>query len=142
MLGISTLPTLNAVLNSASALLLMIGYFFIRRRKWKVHRALMLAAFTSSILFLTSYVTYHVDVGSVPFQGQGWVRSVYFTVLFSHVLLAAIIVPLALVTLYRALRGRFDRHRRIARWTLPLWLYVSVSGVVVYLMLYHLGPQR
>ncbi len=101
----------------------------------------MLAAFTSSILFLISYVTYHVDVGSVPFQGQGWVRPLYFTILFSHVILAAIIVPLALVTLYRALKGRFDRHRRIARWTLPLWLYVSVSGVVVYLMLYHLYPQ-
>lgn len=116
----------------------MTGYLFIRRRKILAHKICMGSAFAVSIVFLISYLTYHVQVGSVRFVGQGWVRPVYFTLLASHTLLAALILPLALVTLRRALMGRFDRHVRIARWTLPLWLYVSVTGVVVYWMLYHL----
>ncbi len=140
MLTISDLPTVNAVLNGTSAVLLTIGYYFIRRRNRDTHRAFMLAAFASSTLFLISYVIYHLNVGSVPFQGQGWIRPVYYAILLSHVLLAAAILPLALLTLSWALRKRFGRHRRIARWTLPLWLYVSVTGVIVYLMLYQLYP--
>lgn len=102
------------------------------------HRLCMLSAFSASVLFLISYLIYHYQVGSVSFRGRGWIRGVYFTVLISHTSLAVVIVPLALVTLSRALRGSFDRHKRIARWTLPLWLYVSVTGVIVYVMLYHL----
>lgn len=143
MLSVYDLPALNAALNSASALLLAGGYLFIRRRNVPAHRACMLAAFGVSVLFLISYLTYHYQVGSVPFGGRGWVRPVYFAILLTHTVLAAAIVPLALITLYRALKERFDRHRRIARWTLPLWLYVSVTGVVVYLMLYRIyGPAR
>jgi putative membrane protein len=141
MMSISDLPAVNAALNGTSAVLLTVGYYFIRRRKRNVHRAFMLAAFAASTLFLISYVAYHANVGSVPFHGQGWIRPVYYVILFSHVFLAALIVPLALLTLSRALRKRFSKHRRIARWTLPLWLYVSVTGVVVYVMLYHLYPH-
>jgi uncharacterized membrane protein YozB (DUF420 family) len=129
---------LNALLNGAAAILLFIGHSFIRRGKMSQHRACMIAAFLTSSAFLISYVVYHVRVGSVPFQGQGWIRPVYFSILFTHVVLAAAIVPLALVTLWRALYGQFDRHRRIARWTYPIWMYVSVTGVVVYVLLYHL----
>jgi putative membrane protein len=129
-------PTLNAILNATSALLLVAGYAFIRRRRIRAHRACMLAAFASSILFLVSYLVYHYQVGSVRFQGSGWVRGVYFAVLISHTVLAAVVPVLAVITLVRALRQRFDRHRAIARWTLPLWLYVSATGVVVYWMLY------
>lgn len=132
------LPALNALLNATSAVLLSAGYLMIRSGRRQAHRACMLAALVSSALFLTSYVVYHVQVGSVPFRGQGPIRTVYFTVLVSHVLLAFAIVPLVLVTLARALRERFDRHRRIARITLPLWGYVSVTGVVIYWMLYRL----
>lgn len=135
---LSDLPAVNAGLNSLSTVLLLAGYRNIRRRNIPAHRACMVAAFAVSTLFLVCYLTYHVQVGSVPFRGQGWIRPVYFTILISHITLAAAILPLALVTLYRAWRERFDSHRRIARWTLPLWLYVSVTGVVVYLMLYHL----
>ncbi len=110
----------------------------IRRRKIQAHRAFMVAAFICSTAFLISYVIYHVRVGNVHFMGQGWIRPVYFTLLISHVLLAVAILPLAIITLSRALREQFDRHRRIARWTLPLWLYVSVTGVIIYVMLYHL----
>lgn len=138
MVALSDLPTVNALLNGTSAVLLTIGFYFIRRRRWRTHRNFMLAAFVTSTLFLTSYLIYHLNVGSVPFQGQGVVRVVYFLILVSHVFLAALIVPLALFTLWRAFQGHFEKHRRIARWTLPLWLYVSVTGVVVYLMLYHL----
>ena len=106
------------------------------------HRLCMLSAFTTSALFLVSYLTYHYQVGSVPFQGRGWIRFVYFAILISHTILAAAIVPLVLLTLTRALRGRFDRHKRIARWTLPLWLYVSITGVIVYWMLYGLDLPR
>ena len=138
MIPVSYLPSVNAVLNSLSALLLLVGYLFIRRGKVWAHRLFMLSALTASTLFLISYLTYHFQVGSVPFQGQGWIRWIYFTILISHTILAAVIVPLVLLTLFRALKGNFERHKRIARWTLPLWLYVSVTGVVVYLMLYRL----
>lgn len=115
----------------------------IRKRRIQAHRACMLSAFFVSTAFLISYVTYHIRVGNVLFQGQGWIRPVYFSLLISHVTLAIVILPLALITLSRALREQFDRHRRIARWTLPLWLYVSVTGVIVYVMLYHLyAPPR
>ena len=136
MLPLSYLPSVNAALNSASALLLAAGYLFIRSGKVAAHRRCMLAALATSALFLTSYLFYHYHVGSVPFTGQGWTRRLYFTILISHTTLAAAIVPLVLITLYRALRNRFDQHRRIARWTLPLWFYVSVTGVIVYGMLY------
>ncbi len=138
MVPLSYLPGINASLNSASALLLVIGYLLIRRGRVSAHRVCMLSAFATSTLFLVSYLTYHYQVGSVPFEGRGWVRPLYFSILISHTVLAAAIVPLVLVTLVRALRGKFERHRRIARWTLPIWLYVSVTGVVVYWMLYRL----
>jgi len=138
LLPLSDLPAVNATLNSASALLLAAGYFFIRRGKIAAHRRCMVAALTTSALFLTSYLIYHYNVGSVPFPGRGWIRGVYFSILITHTILAAVIVPLVLVTLTRALREDFVRHRRIARWTLPLWFYVSVTGVVVYVMLYRL----
>lgn len=129
-------PVINAGLNTTSTILLLIGHRFIKRGRMAAHRALMIAAIVSSSLFLISYLYYHAHVGSVHFQGQGWSRPVYFTILISHTILAATIVPLVIMTLSRALRGRFDRHRAIARWTYPLWLYVSVTGVVIYFMLY------
>ena len=132
------LPALNAVLNATSAVLLFVGWRLIRRGRIQAHRRVMLAAVGSSTLFLASYLTYHAQVGSVRFQGQGAVRAVYFTILITHTILAAAIVPLVLVTLARALRARFDLHRRLARVTLPLWSYVSVTGVVIYWMLYRL----
>jgi uncharacterized membrane protein YozB (DUF420 family) len=133
---------LNASLNAASALLLIAGYACIRTHRIRAHKTCMLTAFAVSTAFLISYVIYHIRVGNVLFQGHGWIRPVYFTLLISHVLLAVAILPLALITLSRALRERYDAHRRIARWTLPLWLYVSVTGVVIYFMLYHLySPQ-
>ena len=131
------LPTLNAVLNSASAILLTTGFVFIRRGKVAAHRACMLGAFAVSVLFLASYLVYHYHAGSRPFAGQGWIRPLYFALLISHVVLAAVIVPLALTTIYRGLSAQLDRHKRIARRTLPIWLYVSVTGVIVYLLLYH-----
>lgn len=132
------LPTLNACLNATSGALVVLGYLFIRRKRVLPHKVCMGLAVCASTAFLVSYIYYHLQVGSVPFRGQGWVRPVYFSILLSHTVLAVAIVPLVLVTLTRALRGQFDRHRRIARWTFPLWLYVSVTGVVIYLMLYHL----
>jgi uncharacterized membrane protein YozB (DUF420 family) len=130
-------PAINASLNGASAVLLLIGRWFISKGRVASHRATMIIAVITSTLFLISYLYYHAHVGSVRFQGTGWSRSVYFTILISHVVLAAAIVPLVIITLTRALRERFDRHRAIARWTYPLWLYVSVTGVLVYFMLYH-----
>jgi uncharacterized membrane protein YozB (DUF420 family) len=138
----SVLPHLNAALNAASFLLLVVALYQIRRGNVRFHRRLMLSALAVSGLFLVSYVTYHARYGSVRFTGQGLVRPVYFFILVTHVILAAAIVPLVLVTLRRALSGDFARHRRVARWTYPLWLYVSVTGVVVYLMLYHLYRPR
>ena len=131
-------PVINASLNGANALLLLAGHNLIKRGRVTAHRAVMIAAVVTSSLFLISYLYYHAHVGSVRFQGQGWSRPVYYTILGSHTILAATIVPLAIITLTRGLRGRFDRHRAIARWTYPLWLYVSVTGVVIYFMLYHL----
>ena len=130
-------PVINASLNGASTVLLLTGRSFISKGRVASHRAAMIAAVVTSTLFLTSYLYYHAHVGSVHFQGTGWSRPVYFTVLISHVTLAVVIVPLVIITLTRALRERFDRHRAIARWTFPLWLYVSVTGVLVYFMLYH-----
>jgi uncharacterized membrane protein YozB (DUF420 family) len=134
----SSLPAVNATLNGIATLLLVTGYVLIRRRRIGGHRLAMISAFTASVLFLASYVIYHAQAGSRPFPGQGPIRSVYFTILISHVVLAAIIPPLAALTLWRGLSGRFDRHVAIARWTLPIWLYVSVTGIVVYVMLYRL----
>ena len=138
MLEISHLPTVNATLNTISCILLITGYVQIRQRKIKAHKNCMLAAFGVSVLFLISYVIYHVNAGSKEFTKQGWIRPVYFTILISHIILAFVIVPLALRTLYLAWRERFEAHRRIAKITFPIWLYVSVTGVLIYLMLYQL----
>jgi uncharacterized membrane protein YozB (DUF420 family) len=132
------LPALNATLNATSACLLLAGYVFMRRGRIAAHRACMISAFVTSCLFLISYLVYHAHVGSKPFPGHGSIRIVYFAILISHILLAAIIVPLALVTLRRGLRMDVVRHRRVARWTWPIWMYVSVTGVVIYLMLYRM----
>jgi putative membrane protein len=131
-------PALNATLNGSSAVLLLIGRWFISRGRIAVHRAFMIAALVSSSAFLVSYLYYHAHVGSVHFQGHGWSRPVYFGILITHTVLAALVVPMVAITLNHALRERFDRHRTIARWTFPVWMYVSVTGVVVYVMLYHL----
>jgi putative membrane protein len=135
---VSSLPGFNAFLNGTSALLLVLGYLCIRSGRVGAHRACMVSAFGVSVLFLLSYVAYHYGSGSRSFTGQGWIRLIYFPLLISHIVLAAAIVPLALVTIYRAWREEFVRHRRVARWTFPVWLYVSVTGVVVYWMLYRL----
>jgi putative membrane protein len=137
---ISYLPHLNAILNSTSAVFLTAGYVFIRLGRIRAHRNCQMTAVVTSTVFLVSYLTYHYYHGDTKFLGQGIVRPFYFAVLISHVILAIVIVPMVLVTLYRALRFDFIRHRRIARWTLPLWLYVSITGVIVYLMLYHFYP--
>ncbi len=137
-MGIADLPAINATLNATSAVLLTIGYALIRRGRIAQHRAVMLTAFGTSVLFLIFYLIYHAHVGSKYFPGQGSIRLVYFTILISHTILAATVPPLALITLWRGLSARYDRHRAIARWTLPIWLYVSVTGVIVYLMLYRL----
>jgi uncharacterized membrane protein YozB (DUF420 family) len=136
--SLSDLPALNATLNATSAVLLMSGYAFIRRGHVRRHRAAMISACIVSALFLTSYVIYHVNIGSKPFTGHGPIRLVYFTILLTHVLLAVAVPPLAIITLSRGLRARFDRHVAIARWTFPIWMYVSVTGVIVYLMLYRM----
>jgi uncharacterized membrane protein YozB (DUF420 family) len=132
------LPALNAALNATSALLLLAGYLLIRAGRRESHRRVMLAALACSALFLSSYLVYHFNVGSVRFRGTGAIRTVYLAILLSHTLLAVAILPLVLITASRALRGRFDAHRRIARYTLPLWGYVSVTGVIVYWMLYRM----
>ena len=138
MTDLAIFPALNAALNGASAVLILVGRGLIRRGKTAAHRAVMIAALTISSLFLVSYLYYHSQVGSVRFQGQGVVRSIYFAILGTHTVLAAIVVPLVIVTFALALRGRYQRHRSIARWTFPVWLYVSITGVVIYVMLYHL----
>lgn len=137
-MDVSILPSINAGLNATAALFLVLGYVQIRRRKPGAHRVAMLAALACSVLFLASYLYYHSQAGSTRFPGVGAVRSVYLTILLTHTVLAATVPFLAGVTVYRALRGRFDRHRAIARWTLPIWLYVSVTGVVIYWMLYRM----
>ena len=141
MISLAELPSVNAALNTLSAIFLVSGYTFIRSQNIRAHRGCMLAAFATSSLFLISYLIYHYEVGSVAFKGQGWIRPVYFSILLTHTVLAAVVVPLALLTLVRGLRQKFDAHRRIARWTFPIWLYVSVTGVVVYWMLYWLVPS-
>jgi uncharacterized membrane protein YozB (DUF420 family) len=138
---ISYLPHLNACLNGTSAILLFSGYRFIKAHNVAAHRACQVSALVVSILFLASYLTYHYFHGTTRFQGMGLARPVYFTILTSHTILAIIIVPLVAITFYRAIRGDFERHRRIARITLPLWLYVSITGVIVYLMLYQIYPS-
>jgi putative membrane protein len=137
-LAIEDLPGLNATLNAIAAALLVGGYIMIRRRRIAAHKRFMLSAFATSALFLASYLVYHYNVGSRPFTGQGPIRVVYFTILITHVVLAAAILPMALITLNHAVRARFERHVPIARWTLPVWLYVSVTGVLVYWMLYRM----
>lgn len=137
MLSVSDLPTLNAVLNFTSAVLITAGFYFIKNRRIQAHKRCMVAALFVSVAFLTSYVIYHYHAGSVPFRGQGWIRPAYFLILITHVILAIVILPMVLRTAYLGLSARFDKHVRIARWTFPLWLYVSVTGVIVYLMLYH-----
>jgi uncharacterized membrane protein YozB (DUF420 family) len=136
IISVHDLPAVNATLNALSGVLLLTGYVLIRRRRIEQHRKVMLAAFATSSLFLVCYVVYHARVGSVRFTRQGFVRPLYYTILVTHVTLAASVVPLALITLTRGLKGRFAQHRRIARWTFPIWMYVSVTGVIVYVLLY------
>ena len=138
MIEIADLPTVNASLNALATVLLATGWVLISQGKVEQHRRCMLAAFATSSLFLASYLVYHFNVGSIAFTGQGPLRILYFTILISHIVLAIVILPMALITLARALRTQFDAHRRIARWTLPLWLYVSITGVIVYIMLYQM----
>ena len=135
--GLISPPTLNAILNASSAVLLLLGYVMIRSRRVAAHRTCMLVALACSAAFLVSYVLYHLHAGVIRFQGQGWIRPFYFVLLGTHTVLAVVIVPLALITVSRGLASRFDAHRRVARWTFPLWLYVSVTGVIVYWLLYH-----
>ena len=132
----SSLATVNAVLNSTTAVLLVAGFVAIRGRRIELHQRLMKSAFACAVLFLISYLFYHAKVGSVPFQGTGLIRRLYFTILISHTVLAAAVPVLAIITLHRGLKERFRAHKAIARWTLPIWLYVSVTGVVIYLMVY------
>lgn len=134
------LPHVNALLNTAATILLIVGYFFIRQKRVTAHKACMIGATTVSAAFLVCYLVYHFEVGSVKFTGQGAIRTVYFSILLSHTVLAATVPVFVGFTLVRALRGQFEKHRRVARWTLPIWLYVSVTGVLVYLMLYQLYP--
>ncbi len=138
MISITDLPALNATLNAISAICLTTGYVLIRRGRRDLHKKCMLAALVASTAFLTSYVIYHANTGSRPFPGHGAIRFAYFTILITHVVLAATILPLALTTTARGLRAQYARHVKVARWTLPIWLYVSITGVVIYLMLYQL----
>lgn len=137
-MDVRDLPALNATLNSIATLLLLFGYYFIKRREINRHKLCMGLAFVTSCAFLASYLVYHYYAGSVPFEKEGWIRPVYFAILISHIILAAAVPPLALMTLYRAWKEQFDKHRKIARWTWPIWMYVSVTGVVIYVMLYEL----
>lgn len=138
-MDLRALPTLNALLNTTSAILLVRGYLFIRQRRIEAHKKTMLAALCVSAAFLASYLVYHFNVGSVRFQHTGPIRAVYLTILLTHTVLATAVAPMALITVWRAWNGNFEKHRTLARVTLPIWLYVSVTGVIVYLMLYHLG---
>jgi putative membrane protein len=140
-MSLSDLPAINAGLNSLSALFLSFGYYFIRRRNRAAHRNCMVAAFVTSTLFLTSYVFYHLNAGRTVFLEPPWFRPIYLTLLFTHTILAVIIVPLILTTLYLAARKRFEMHKKVARWTWPSWMYVSVTGVIIYLLLYQIFPQ-
>jgi uncharacterized membrane protein YozB (DUF420 family) len=138
MIDYTVLPAVNATLNATSGVFLLVGYILVRRRQINAHRSAMLAAFVSSTLFLISYLVYHAHTGSRPFTGLGALRYVYFAILISHVILAAVILPMAIATLSRGLRGRYEDHKRIAKWTFPTWMYVSVTGVIVYMMLYQM----
>jgi uncharacterized membrane protein YozB (DUF420 family) len=138
MLSVYDMPALNALLNGTSFALLLTGFFFIKRGKVSAHKSCMIAALTVSVLFLISYIVYHYQVGSVRFTKEGWIRPLYFTILITHTILAMAVPPLAVLTLFRALKERFSKHKKIARWTLPIWMYVSVTGIIVYLMLYQL----
>ena len=135
-MSVHDLPAVNATLNALSGILLVTGYTLIRSRRIEQHRKVMIAAFITSSLFLVSYIVYHAQVGSVRFTRHGFVRPLYYTILITHVTLAVLVLPLAIVTLSRGLKARFAQHRRIARWTFPIWLYVSVTGVLVYVLLY------
>jgi putative membrane protein len=141
-MNLADLPTLNACLNATSAVFLTLGYFFIKQKRIHAHRTCMVTAFAASTIFLASYLIYHFNAGRTTFKGPQVVRLIYLAILTTHTLLAVVIVPLILLTLYQALKQRFEFHKRIARWTWPLWMYVSVTGVVIYLMLYHLYPSR
>jgi len=141
LVGIHELPALNAVLNGTAAVLLIIGYVLIRQYKTDLHQRVMIAAFVVSCLFLASYLVYHYNVGSVKFDKPGWVRVVYLWILATHTVLAATVPVLAILTLRLALKGEFRKHRALAKWTFPIWLYVSVTGVVVYLLLYQVRPR-
>lgn len=138
MIPVESLPHLNALLNGSAAIFLVAGYYFIKKENKKAHKACMISALTASTLFLVSYLTYHYNVGSVKFQGTGMIRPVYFSILISHTVLAVVVAPMILVTLYRAIGERFDDHRRLARKTWPIWIYVSITGIVVYLMVHRL----
>ena len=140
-MSLRDLPTLNALLNATSAALLMLGVKQIYAKNVEAHKRFMVSAFVVSTLFLISYLVYHFNVGSVGFTGTGWIRPVYFLILITHSVLAVLVPPMAIITLYRAWRGDFERHRRIARWTYPIWLYVSFTGVIVYLLLYVFYPR-
>ena len=135
MISFPDLPTVNAFLNFTAAVLLLVGHHFMKQGNIDLHKRCMIGVFAVSTLFLISYLSYHYQYGSRPFQGTGWTRPVYFSILFSHTLLATAIVPLAIVTLRRGLKGMIEKHKAIARWTYPIWLYVSVTGVLIYLML-------
>ena len=137
-MSLTDLPALNATLNGISAIFLGLGYYYIRSGNRETHRTMMVSALVTSILFLTSYLIYHVNVGSVPYPHQDWTRPLYFAILIPHVILAAVNVPFIITTVLRAHRGQFDRHRRLARWVWPSWMFVCVSGIVIYGMLYHL----
>jgi putative membrane protein len=142
MFSMSDLPLINAFLNTTSAILLLVGRRFIKRGDRARHKRMMLAAFTTSSLFLVSYLTYHFARGTQHFQGEGVVKVIYFLILGSHTILAAVVVPMVLIALFRGLKGEYEKHRRIARWTFPVWLYVSVTGVIIYLMLYQIFPAH
>src|SRR5262245_12607079 len=137
MIGISDLATVNAGLNATAAVLIGTGFYFIKQRNIRAHKACMIAAMAVSAVFLTSYLIYHYNVGSVRFTQQGWIRNVYFPLLLTHTVLAAVVLPMVLRTVFLSFKGRFGHHVKIARWTFPIWMYVSVTGVIVYLMLYH-----
>ena len=141
-MSLTDLPAVNACLNSLSAIFLSAGYFYIRKKRPVAHRNCMVAAFITSTLFLISYLVYHFNAGRTVFKEPQWFRPIYLTLLLTHTLLAVVIVPLILVTLNRAIRQRFESHKKIARWTWPLWMYVSVTGVIIYLLLYQIYPQR
>ncbi len=138
MIDYSLLPAVNAILNGTAAVLIVAGIYLVKSGRQRAHRVVMISAVVASSLFLVSYLTYHAHIGSKHFPGRGLARNIYFAILLTHTVLAAVVVPMVLVTLSRGLKGRFDRHRPIARWTYPVWLYVSVTGVVIYVMLYHL----